>query len=128
MCGSYTVYVTSVTDLRNDAFQSAGETLGLRRYHGNGHVHFITWSCYLQEPQLGTAARRTLSEYTAPTGLRIINNAYPALRPKDSRRAWLSYFVPTALDFRRRSESDIQELIGAPNTFAISNVWDGRMI
>ena len=35
-------------------------TRGLRRYYGNGDVHFITWSCYRRQPHLGTAARRDL--------------------------------------------------------------------
>ena|SRR5579863_9530205 len=32
----------------------------LHRHYGEGHVHFITSSCYHQRPLLGTAARRNL--------------------------------------------------------------------
>ena len=30
------------------------------RYYGNGHLHFITCSCYQRQPLLGTARRRDL--------------------------------------------------------------------
>lgn len=32
----------------------------LTRYYGAGDLHFITWSCYRRQPQLGTARRRDL--------------------------------------------------------------------
>src|SRR6266700_3989518 len=32
----------------------------LHRHYGNGHLHFITSSCYHQRPLVGTAARRNL--------------------------------------------------------------------
>src|SRR5579864_6071956 len=33
---------------------------GLKRYHGEGSLHFITWSCYQRQPFLGTSERRNL--------------------------------------------------------------------
>ena len=33
---------------------------GLKRFYGNGDLHFITSSCYHREPLLGTARRRNL--------------------------------------------------------------------
>jgi putative transposase len=33
---------------------------GLKRYYGNGHLHFITWSCYHRQPLLHSPARRDL--------------------------------------------------------------------
>ena len=27
---------------------------GLKRYYGEGSLHFITWSCYQRQPLLGT--------------------------------------------------------------------------
>jgi putative transposase len=33
---------------------------GLRRYYGNGHLHFITASCYHREPLLESSDRRDL--------------------------------------------------------------------
>ena len=33
---------------------------GLQRRYGQGHLHFITCSCYQRQPWLGTPARRTL--------------------------------------------------------------------
>jgi len=33
---------------------------GLKRFYGNGDLHFITASCYHREPLLGTARRRNL--------------------------------------------------------------------
>src|SRR5450755_3224276 len=33
---------------------------GLRRHSGNGHLHFITWSCYHRQPMLATAVSRDL--------------------------------------------------------------------
>jgi putative transposase len=33
---------------------------GLKRYHGTGHLHFITCSCYHRLPLLGKPGRRTL--------------------------------------------------------------------
>jgi putative transposase len=32
----------------------------LHRYHGSGHLHFITSSCYRRRPLLDTARRRNL--------------------------------------------------------------------
>ena len=36
----------------------AGMTLGLQRYYGAHHLHFITWSCYRRQPLLRSARRR----------------------------------------------------------------------
>src|SRR4051812_15304305 len=33
---------------------------GLQRYYGNGHLHFLTCSCYHREPWLATRRRRDL--------------------------------------------------------------------
>jgi putative transposase len=33
---------------------------GLKRFYGNGDLHFITASCYRREPLLGTAYRKDL--------------------------------------------------------------------
>jgi hypothetical protein len=33
---------------------------GLHRYYGNGHLHFLTCSCYHRQPWLATARRRDL--------------------------------------------------------------------
>jgi len=33
-------------------------TLGLQRYYGAHHLHFITWSCYRRQPLLRSARRR----------------------------------------------------------------------
>ena len=33
---------------------------GLKRYYGNGHLHFITASCYRREPLLGSSPRRDM--------------------------------------------------------------------
>jgi putative transposase len=33
---------------------------GLRRYYGNGYLHFITSSCYQRRPLLNTGERRSL--------------------------------------------------------------------
>jgi len=33
---------------------------GLKRYHGEGSLHFITWSCYQRQPFLGISERRNL--------------------------------------------------------------------
>jgi putative transposase len=33
---------------------------GLKRYYGDGGLHFITWSCHHRLPLLGTPARRDL--------------------------------------------------------------------
>ena len=33
-------------------------TYRLRRYYGNGHLHFITCSCYARQPWLGNPQRR----------------------------------------------------------------------
>jgi putative transposase len=35
-------------------------TQGLRRYHGDQHLHFITASCYRRRPLLGSGRRRDL--------------------------------------------------------------------
>lgn len=34
--------------------------LGLQRFYGQGHLHYITCSCFHREPLLGTADRRDL--------------------------------------------------------------------
>jgi putative transposase len=33
---------------------------GLKRYYGDGGLHFITWSCHHRQPLLATPARRDL--------------------------------------------------------------------
>ena len=33
---------------------------GLKRYHGRGHLHFLTFSCYRRLPLLGTARARNV--------------------------------------------------------------------
>jgi len=33
---------------------------GLKRYYGEGSLHFITWSCYRRKPLLGNPVRRDL--------------------------------------------------------------------
>jgi len=32
----------------------------LKRYYGQKHLHFLTWSCYRRKPQLGSARARNL--------------------------------------------------------------------
>ena len=39
-------------------FWSGAEPKGLKRYYGQGHLHFLTFSCYRRLPLLGTARAR----------------------------------------------------------------------
>ena len=52
--------VTDDLDIDPRRLDSAAMPCGLKRYHGTGHLHFITCSCYHRLPLLGKPGRRTL--------------------------------------------------------------------
>jgi|SRR5690242_11118363 len=52
------VYVFSVTVFRFGIFLFSRLPTGLRRYYGQGHLHFITFSCYRRLPLLKSARAR----------------------------------------------------------------------
>ena len=52
--------VTDDLDIDPSRLDSALMPWGLKRYHGTGHLHFITCSCYRRLPLLGKPGRRTL--------------------------------------------------------------------
>ena len=52
--------VTDDLDIDPSRLDSAPMPWGLKRYHGTGHLHFITCSCYRRLPLLGKPGRRTL--------------------------------------------------------------------
>jgi putative transposase len=52
--------VTDDLDIDPSRPDSASMPWGLKRFHGTGHLHFITCSCYRRLPLLGKPGRRTL--------------------------------------------------------------------
>ena len=60
LCEKWGFPCSSITDIAQTSTYDSGMPTGLKRYYGNGDLHFITASCYRRQPLLESEYRKDL--------------------------------------------------------------------